>query len=159
MGEVGGLNIYAYCGGDPIDMIDPLGLCSPGGRDINIYVVTPRDHGNNFDSVYLAFCVHILGALDKNGYSIIPVGEKDQLPPPGPDTFIVTHGIYYDVPGLHYPVFSGTVEVPGFEMDESPFQKKYGPSNVFYCGKNGGPSYSVPSVASQVVNQAEQGCH
>jgi RHS repeat-associated protein len=35
IGYAGGINLYAYCGNDPINGIDPLGLCNPGQAGIS----------------------------------------------------------------------------------------------------------------------------
>jgi RHS repeat-associated protein len=46
LGEMGGMNLYGYVGGDPIRYVDPLGLDAvPNTRRTNIFVVNPNNFG------------------------------------------------------------------------------------------------------------------
>jgi uncharacterized protein RhaS with RHS repeats len=66
IGVSGGMNIYAYVGGDPVNYVDPYGLCPDGERDDGeggcepipddaITITAPRMTNNQSVGVYFRF--------------------------------------------------------------------------------------------------------
>jgi RHS repeat-associated protein len=55
IGFGGGVNFYAYCGGDPVNFIDPMGLFRIGGTDSHPYLwfgAMPGDDTGAYERAY-----------------------------------------------------------------------------------------------------------
>lgn len=143
--------------------------------NVKVYVFTDTPHGNDYESTMLNLSLSGIANFDPvNTYTVIPVGTQDPAPPPGANTYVVTHqnlvpnndqiNDLLSIPivgsllgnimgltdvGVHY---NGTVLVPDAldttnTMSTAKFDSIYGASQTRYCGK-GGSGPLLPSTAA-----------
>jgi hypothetical protein len=89
IGYAGGLNLYAYCGGNPVNLADPLGLCGgeQGGSDYYSFRGYLRDVGQVFAGYGDA-----IGGTVKGTLQLGAAGIKAQLGDPS-DLIGIVKGI------------------------------------------------------------------
>lgn len=91
IGQDGGLNLYAYVGGDPVNAIDPLGLdqqrpnCLPPSCTTSppVPVTTPGRPGPQGPQVPLSGMDYVNTVIDR-GQRIAQVGQRTLREPPPP---------------------------------------------------------------------------